>query len=64
MRARWANYDDPSGIHTAPLDDDIEHILNDDECICGPRAECLTGADGQDVWHFVHHSLDGREQAE
>lgn len=62
MQTQWACFSDPTGIHTTPVDDALEHILNGDACICGPTPECLTGRDGQDVWHYIHHSLDGRER--
>lgn len=61
--ARWAVYLEPNGVHVAPLEDAIEHVLGE-ECICGPRPELYTGPRGEDVWLYVHHSLDGREAHE
>jgi len=50
-------------LHIHPLDDLIEHQL-DDDCPCGPRQEMVKRDDGSVGWLVVHNSLDGREQRE
>lgn len=45
--------------HVYPLDDLIEHDTDDDDCVCGPTVEFVTG--GKVV---IHHSLDNREAKE
>lgn len=50
-------------VHTLPVRDLVEHELND-ECVCGPTGEAVPRDDGSTGWHYVHHSLDGREQWE
>jgi hypothetical protein len=34
------------------------------DCVCGPEVRPATQEDGSVGWLLVHHSLDGREQAE
>lgn len=51
-----------SGVHVLPRGDQVAHEATAD-CLCGPRAE-LVRVVGGDAWLYVHHSLDGREQAE
>ncbi|MEV2239508.1 hypothetical protein [Micromonospora sp. NPDC049891] len=53
-------YDD---LHVTPVGDLIDHTT-DDTCLCGPRPERVTRADGSDGWLHIHHSLDGREHKE
>jgi hypothetical protein len=59
--------------HVHPVGDEVGHVIDGDECPCGPaieRVECADGSDGwvtvhgSDGWVTVHHSLDGREMAE
>jgi hypothetical protein len=54
---------DPEALHVRPLGDFIEHELTDD-CPCGPEQQPVKAGDGSVGWLVVHHSLDGREQAE
>lgn len=54
-----------SHVHTYPLGDVIEHLVDKDgDCPCGPTVEPVTADDGSVNWHYVHHSLDGREFSE
>jgi hypothetical protein len=46
-------------VHVYPLDDQIDHEREGDECPCGPKV--LFEPSGQVI---VHHSLDGRELEE
>lgn len=57
----WSTVTKPGDyvVYVVPNNDLIEHTL-DDDCICGPDTDYLDG-EGKMV---VHHSLDGREQAE
>lgn len=52
-----------AGLHVHPLDDLIEHTL-DDECPCIPEDRPVEREDGSVGWLAVHHSLDGRERYE
>jgi len=52
-----------SGVHVTPINDLIDHDLND-ECPCGPTAEPVAADDGSIGWLHTHHSLDGRELRE
>jgi hypothetical protein len=49
--------------HIVPAGDLIEHETSD-ACVCGPTSNPVRRADGSFGWVVVHHSLDGREQAE
>jgi hypothetical protein len=49
--------------HVVPLDDAAAHTQGPD-CVCGPRPEEITRADGLPVTQYVHASLDGRELIE
>lgn len=51
-------------VHTYPVADLIEHDTRSGDCLCGPTVEPVTADDGAIGWLIVHHSLDGREQAE
>lgn len=51
-------------VHVYPVDDHIEHDCSGDDCPCGPTTEPAERPDGSYGWLVVHHSLDGREQAE
>lgn len=53
-------------VHVHPLDDLAEHDIGTDEpgCVCGPGVQPVKRDDGYVGWVIVHHSLDGREQAE
>lgn len=50
-------------VHVTPVNDLIDHVEVDDECVCGPTVEHVPSVDG-DGWLYVHHSLDGREKCE
>jgi hypothetical protein len=54
---------DSEALHVRPRGDLIVHELTDD-CPCGPEQRPVKGEDGSVGWLVVHHSLDGREQAE
>ena len=51
-------------VHVYPINDLIEHDLESDDCICGPKHVAVKRDDGSIGWCVVHHSLDGREQRE
>lgn len=51
-------------IHTYPVNDLIEHVLEGDDCPCGPDTVPVPRDDGSMAWQIVHHSLDGREHSE
>ena len=54
-----------STLHVHPMNDVIEHDTSaDDACVCGPEPRPVKREDGSVGWLIVHHSLDGREQAE
>jgi len=44
--------------HVMPVNDQVDHS-DDDECVCGPTPEFLSGG-----VIYKHHSLDGREANE
>lgn len=46
-------------VHVIPCNDLIEHTNEDDDCVCGPDVEFVSGGAV-----IVHHSLDGRELTE
>lgn len=50
-------------VHVYPLGDVVGHVIDGDDCPCGPSVELLDGV-AHDGWLVVHHSLDGREHAE
>lgn len=51
-------------IHCTPVGDLIEHDTDHQEdCVCGPRVDRHETPYG-DVWVYVHHSLDRREEQE
>jgi hypothetical protein len=50
--------------HVHPVGDEVGHVIDGDECPCGPVVERVECADGSDGWVIVHHSLDGRETAQ
>ncbi|WP_346536960.1 hypothetical protein [Micromonospora sp. DPT] len=48
-----------------PINDLIQHDSSGgQDCVCGPTEQPVKGEDGSVRWMVVHHSLDGREQAE
>ncbi len=49
-------------VHVIPLDDFIEHELED--CVCGPEVEPRPRDDGSIGWVVSHNALDGREKEE
>jgi hypothetical protein len=51
-------------VHVYPVADLIDHDRGGGDCPCGPRVEPVPDGDGTIGWVVVHHSLDGREQAE
>ena len=53
-------------LHVTPTDDLVDHDTSSAEpdCACGPEVRPVTHDDGSIGWQLVHHSLDGREQAE
>lgn len=53
-------------LHVWPMDNLVEHdtATAEADCLCGPRTKPVERADGSIGWLIVHHSLDGREQAE
>lgn len=55
-----------STVHVHPTHDLIEHDTSTDQadCVCGPQVQPVQHDDGSMRWVIVHHSLDGREQAE
>lgn len=50
--------------HVYPEGDLIEHVTDDDSCVCGPTTEPVPRDDGSYGWLIIHHSLDGRELRE
>lgn len=51
-------------VHVFPLNDQMSHELEEDDCPCGPTNEGIRREDGSYGWVIVHHSLDGREKSE
>jgi hypothetical protein len=53
-------------LHVTPQHDLVDHDTSTTEpdCVCGPEVRPATQEDGSVGWLLVHHSLDGREQAE
>ena len=53
-------------LHVTPQHDLVGHDTSTGEpdCVCGPEVRPVTQEDGAAGWLLVHHSLDGREQAE
>jgi hypothetical protein len=53
-------------LHVTPTIDLVDHDTSTTEpdCVCGPEVRPVTQDDGSMGWLLVHHSLDGREQAE
>lgn len=59
----WVNgVEDEDHVHTLPLEDLIDHLV--DACPCGPEIEPVKRDDGSIGWSITHHSLDGRENLE
>ena len=48
-------------VHVHPLEDLVDHVLDEDMCICGPWVECIPREDARDGWMYTHHALDGRD---
>jgi hypothetical protein len=59
----WAPVPIDNNVHVVPLNDLIDHDLTD-TCTCGPNDQAVIRDDGSIGWVTIHHSLDGREQAE
>lgn len=53
-----------SVVHVTPVNDFIDHMEHEDDCICGPTVEPVERYDGSFGWLITHHSLDGRERYE
>lgn len=55
-----------NALHVAPLRDLVAHDTStaEPDCVCGPEVRPVTQDDGSMGWLLVHHSLDGREQAD
>ena len=53
-------------LHVTPTADLISHDTStaEPDCVCGPEVRPVTQEGGSMGWLLVHHSLDGREQAE
>ena len=49
-------------VHVVPRGDLVEHTEGDG-CVCGPTAQPVKRDDGSVAFMQVHHSLDGRENA-
>lgn len=63
----WEAVQAPFGAVVHPLQDVVEHDMDDDtgqDCVCGPQWLPEKDEDGTVWWVLVHHSLDGREQHE
>jgi len=61
----WSHHTDgESPTHVWPDNDGVEHDIQGEECVCGPRTEAVFRDDGSTAWLVVHASLDGRELAE
>lgn len=64
MSRKWlARQTGPADVHVLPLDDLTVHD-HDDTCVCSPTPQLVPRGDDSDGWIYVHHSLDGRENAE
>ena len=66
MSKGWVNFKSPRAVHTAPVDDVVEHEESED-CVCRPtpcRVEIGADRGGGYGWQYTHHSLDGRELSE
>jgi hypothetical protein len=53
-------------LHVTPTGDLVDHDTStaEPDCVCGPEVKPVTHDDGSMGWLLVHHSIDGREQAE
>lgn len=53
-------------LHVTPQCDLVDHDTGtaEPDCVCGPEVRPDPQEDGSMGWLLVHHSLDGREQAE
>lgn len=60
----WETVDSFGHVHVHPVADLVDHEIESDDCICGPRIDAVKREDGSIGWLVVHHSLDGREQHE
>jgi hypothetical protein len=47
-----------------PVNDLVEHDTDGGDCVCGPETQPVQRDGGGIAYVIVHHSLDGREQAE
>lgn len=47
-------------IHAVPVDDLVEHEVNEDgDCVCGPKVRLVETEQG-DQWIVTHQALDRR----
>jgi hypothetical protein len=53
-----------STVHVLPVGDLIEHEDEGEDCPCGVTVDPVQRDDGSYGWVIIHHSLDGRENAE
>lgn len=53
-------------LHVTSTADLVDHDISTTEadCVRGPEVKPVTQDDGSIGWLLVHHSLDGREQAD
>ncbi len=45
-------------IHVWPCGDDVTHVLDEQECFCGPSQELVSEAAHRDIWMYTHHALN------
>jgi hypothetical protein len=53
---RWGVFDEPEAVHVAPIDDWVDHSL-DEDCICRPEIEYGQGQRPL----VIHDAADGRQ---
>ena len=55
-----------STLHITLIGGLVDHDTGtaEPDCVCGPEVRPVTQDDGPMSWLLVHHSIDGREQAE
>lgn len=61
MQTQWrTELRDPDHVSVWPLDDLIDHDVDSDDCVCGPKTEPVERDDGSIAWILAHEALDGR----
>jgi hypothetical protein len=69
-RKKWMNHIVSSDeIHTIPMGDTITHtvnieidgIIHEFDCICGPEVNPVKRGDGSMGWVYLHNAADGRK---